>query len=162
MILCGIDSSTSNTSISLFKDGKYEDYTLISINKKQYPTKWERINPMLMEIAKVLEKYQPNVIYQEDSYKGNNIDNLKALTNILGGVRFWAITHDAEYYKLLPSQWRKVLKLNQYEADREILKQKTIEYIENTYKIDIPTDDVSDSIAIGAAGIIFYNGEIFQ
>ena len=57
----------------------------------------------------------------------------------------------------MPSQWRKVLGLNQYEADRKQLKQKTIEYIENRYKIEIPQDDVSDSIAIGLAGKIFYN-----
>lgn len=157
MTLCGIDSSTSNTSIALFENGEYKDYTLISMDKKQYPTKWDRLNPMLVEISKVLEKYKPDVIYQEDSYKGNNIDNLKVLTNILGGVRFWALTHNAEYYKLLPSQWRKVLKLNEYEADRTILKQKTIEYIQGKYHIDVPTDDVSDSIAIGAAGIIFYS-----
>lgn len=156
MKLCGIDSSTSNTSIALFENGIFKDYTLISMDKKKYPTKWDRLNPMLKEIGEVLDKYKPDIIYQEDSYKGNNIDNLKVLTNILGGVRFWALTHNAEYYKLLPSQWRKVLNLNQYEADREILKQKTIEYIRNKYKIDIPTDDVSDSIAIGAAGIIFY------
>lgn len=155
--LVGIDSSTTATSISLFINGKYKDYTLIKIDKNEYPTKWDRLDPMLKEIGNVLDRYKPDIIYQENSYKGNNVDNLKALTNILGGVRFWAIMNESEYYQLMPSQWRKVLSLNEYEADRKVLKQKTIEYIEKKFKIKVPQDDVSDSIAIGLAGTIYHD-----
>lgn len=158
-ILCGIDSSTSATSISCFIDGKLVDYKLIQINKKEYPTAWERLNPMLYEIIDVLNKYKPNIIYQEDSWKGRNVDTLKVLTNILGGVRMWALEHNCEYYRLMPSQWRAVLKLNEYEAQRPDLKNITYEYIKEKYNIEPETDDVSDSIAVGLAGLIFYNGE---
>lgn len=154
--LCGIDSSTSATSISLFVDGKFVDYKLIEIDKKQFPTQWDRLNPMIKEIGKSIESFQPTIIYQEDSWKGKNVDTCKCLSTILGAVRYWAITNNCEYYRLMPSQWRAKLNLQKYEAERPELKNITMEFIKDKYGIEVPTDDVSDSIAIGLAGLKFY------
>lgn len=152
--LCGIDSSTSATSISLFIDGEYKEYTLIEMDKKKMPTMWQRLNPMIMEIIKVLDKYKPTIIYQEDSWKGRNIDGLKCLTNILGAVRSWAVQNNCEYETIFPSEWRAKLGLNKWLEERETLKAKAMDFIKDKYNIDVPTDDVSDSICIGMAGIL--------
>lgn len=157
MRLCGIDSSTTATGISLFEDGEYIEYKLITIDKKKFPTKWDRLNPMLIEISKVLNEYKPDVIYQENSYKGNNVDNLKVLTNILGGIRFWSLENNCEYFQLLPSQWRSKLGLNKYEAERPELKNITMEFVKEKYNIEVPQDDVSDCICVGLAGLDYYN-----
>lgn len=154
MRICGIDSSTTATSISLFVNGQFQDYSLIVGDKKKYPTKWDRIDPMLKNIGEVLDKYNPDIVYQENSYKGNNVDNLKALTNILGGVRFWCVERDKEYHQLMPAQWRAVLKLNKYEAERPELKNIAMEFVREKYGIEVPTDDVSDAICIGLCGLI--------
>lgn len=154
MRLCGIDSSTTATSISLFIDGEYEEYSLIEMDKKKMPTMWQRLNPMISDIIEVLNKYKPDVIYQEDSWKGKNIDSLKCLTNILGAVRMWAIANNCNYYTIYPSEWRAKLNLNKWLEERESLKAKAMDYIKEKYGIEVPTDDVSDSICIGLAGMI--------
>ena len=153
--LCGIDSSTSNTGLSLFVNGKLVGYKLISLDKKD-TTQWDRLNPMLKQIGEVLSEWKPNIIYQEQSWKGRNIDTLKCLTNIMGGVRFWALMNNCEYYVLLPSQWRARLGLNKYEAERPELKNAAMQFVKDKYDIDVPTDDISDCICLGLAGLSFY------
>lgn len=153
--LCGIDSSTSNTGLSLFVDGKLVSYKLITLDKKD-TTKWERLNPMMKEIGEILNEWKPSIIYQEQSWKGRNVDTLKCLTNIMGGVRFWSLMNGSEYYVLLPSQWRSKLDLNKYMAEREELKDNAKQYIKEKYNIEVPTDDVSDAICIGLAGNLIY------
>lgn len=151
--ICGIDSSTSATSISLFEGNCFIDYELILGDKKKYPNKWDRLNPMIEDIFIKLDIFKPDIVFQEDDYKGNNIDNLKALTHILGAVRGWCIVNNANYYTLMPSEWRAKLGLNKYSAERNELKQMTKDYIENRYNIVVPQDDISDSIAIALAGL---------
>ena len=155
-MLCGIDASTSATSISFFEDGIFKDYKLIQINKKEKPTQWDRLNPMIKNILDVLELYQPNIIYQEDSWKGKNIDTLKCLTNIIGSVRGWAIKNDCEFYTLTPAAWRSKVGIQKYEAERSDLKNAGIQFVKEKYNIDVPTDDVSDSILVGLAGLKTY------
>ena len=151
-ILLGIDSSTSITGISVFVDGKFKTYELVVTSKKG-TTQWERLNPMMKGVAKVLNKYRPNIVYQEQSWKGQNVDTLKCLTNIMGGVRFWCLEHDCKYEVILPSQWRAVLGLNKFKAERDELKDMAKQYIKNKYNLDVPTDDVSDCICIALAGV---------
>lgn len=156
MKLCGIDSSTSATSVSLFKDGKFIDYKLIRLDKKKYPSQWERINPMMEQIWDVLNKYDPDVIYQEDTYQKQSVDTLKCLTNILGGVRMWAVANHKEYYKINAPMWRAQLKMNEFMAERPELKDKSINFIKEKFNINPETDDVADSICIGLAGLKIY------
>lgn len=150
--LLGIDSSTSNTGISIFVDGKYKTYKLISFSTHG-TTQWERLDPMMKGIGEVLNKYKPDIVYQEQSWKGMNVDVLKCLTNIMGGVRFWCLENNCDYHVIMPSQWRAELGLNKFKAERDELKTMAKEYIKERYKLDVPTDDVSDCICIGLAGL---------
>ena len=151
--LCGIDSSSTCTSISLFENGEYKSYKIAEVSKKYYPTQWDRVDQMIILICKILDQFQPDIVYQEDSWKGQNIDTLKCLTTIMGAVRHWALDHGCEYYKILPSSWRGQLGLNEYMKKRPDLKDKTIEFVKERYGINPETDDVSDSICIGLAGL---------
>ena len=154
--LVGIDSSTTRTALSLFIDGEYVGYELIDC-KKLGKTQWERLPHMMLKIGEVLDKWQPDIIFQEDSWKGRNVDTLKCLTNILGGVRYWAIANGCDYRKVLPSEWRAKLKLNEYLAKRPELKDNAMRFVEDVYGIECESDDVSDCICIGLAGLIWGN-----
>lgn len=154
MKLCGIDSSTSKTAISLFIDGKYKEYKLIDLHKIEGG--WNRVDPMILEIVKVLDKYKPDIIYQEDAYLSGgkqNPETMLMLCTIMGAVRYWALIHDCNYNKFKASTWRAKLKLNDFLANRPELKKKTITFIQEKYNINPETDDVSDSICIGLAGL---------
>ncbi len=155
MKLVGLDSSTFCTALSFWEDGKYLEYSILDLHKsKNYKTKWDRIDPMISHILNKLNEFQPDIVYQEDSWAGKDMDTLKALTNILGAVRGWCLVNNKTYYKVMPTSWRATLKLNKSKAKREELKQITKDYIESKYGFECPTDDVSDAIAIGEHGII--------
>lgn len=151
-VLIGLDSSTRCSGISVFVDGKLKGYELVSVDSKN-TTQWERLDPMMGGISKVLNRFKPDVVYHEESWKGRNVDTLKCLTNIMGGVRFWCLENSSKYVSIYPAEWRKVLGLNKFKAERDELKTIAKQYIKDKYKINIPTDDVSDCICIGLAAL---------
>lgn len=148
---CGIDSSSKRTSISYFEDDKLIDYIVIDLTKMK--DKNERIDSMLLNIAKYLNKQKPDYVYQEDTWSGGNPETGNILTTILGGVRFWCITNDCIYHKIKPTVWRSQFGLNKFKAKREELKQKSIDYVNEKYGICV-SDDEADAILIGLCGTL--------
>lgn len=150
MRLCGIDSSSRFTAISLFINGEYQSFRLIDLHKMQDSE--ERINQMILEIYTALNIYKPNVIYQEFTWVAKNPKTALLLTIIIGAVKGWAVSHECNFKEIAPSAWRKILGLNEYKDNRKELKQKAINYIEETIGLTPETDDVADAICIGFAG----------
>ena len=155
MILCGIDSSSRITALSLFKDGQYKEYKLIDLSK--YKDAEKRIDEMIRSIYEVLDKWNPDVIYQEYTWVSQNPKVALMLTMIVGAVRGWAAKHMREWHKIVPAMWRAQLKLNEYMAERSKLKGRAIDYVYDKYGIVVPTDDVADAICIGEAGCMIYS-----
>ena len=155
MILCGIDSSTNYTALSYFKDGKFRKYELIDLHKEKDSE--ERLKQMILAIYSVLDKWRPDIIYHEYTWVARNPKTALTLTSIIGAVQGWAISHNCEWNKISPSTWRASLGLSEYGKDRTDLKKSAKEYIKTEYGIEVPTDDVSDAICIGLAGIKIMN-----
>lgn len=151
MILCGIDSSTTYTAISYFRDGQYEKYELIDLHKEKDPEK--RSQDMILAIYEVLDRWKPDIIYQEYTWMARNPKTAITLTGIVGAVWGWALLHDCKWSTIHPSVWRANLGLNEYGKKRSDLKQSAKEFIKTKYGIDVPRDDVSDAICIGIVGI---------
>lgn len=150
MRLCGIDSSSRFTAISLFINGEYETYRLIDLHKVQDSD--QRIDRMILAIYETLDAYNPEIIYQEFTWVARNPKTALLLTIIVGAVKGWAVSHDCEFKEIAPSAWRKILGLNEYKDNRKELKQKAINYIEETIGLTPETDDVADAVCIGFAG----------
>lgn len=157
MRLCGIDSSSRFTAISLFVNGEYETYRLIDLHNIQDSE--ERMERMLLAIYETLDAYSPDVIYQEFTWVARNPKTALLLTIIVGAVKGWAVSHDCKFKEIAPSAWRKILGLNEYKDSRKELKQKAINYIEETIEIIPETDDVADAICIGFSGCKLEQGE---
>lgn len=147
--LCGIDSSTKRTAISYFEDGKLIEYKVIDFSKVK--DKNERIDSMMLGIAAHLNYWKPDYIYQEDSWTSPNPETANMLTNIIGGVRFWSISNGCKYHKIKPSVWRAQFGLNAYKDKREVLKEKSINYVKELYGVEV-SDDEADAILIGLCG----------
>lgn len=158
MRICGIDSATKKTGISLFIDGRYETSTLIDVSSISVkPNK--RINEMILNIVTKLTEYKPDCVYIEDSYMANNIQTTKELSYIIGAVRLFCLEHKIAYHLLMPSSWRSTIGIQKKGEKRSNYKKLCLLYVRKKYNVNAVTDDVSDSICIGEAGTILENDE---
>ncbi len=153
VILCGIDSSTTNTAISIYVNGKFQGYKLFHIDGG---TKWERLDPMIISVTKYLSEIKPNIICQEDSWLGTNPDSDKCLANLLGAIRCWALNNKCFYYKVMPSEWRSLISSEKKGKNRKELKAWAINKVHELGYKDIEDDNIAESILIGLAYVNVY------
>lgn len=148
------DTSTNNSGLALFVDGKYKKHILIS--KSKIKNTDERINAMCLDIFMKLDEWKPNVLWIEHPQgHGSNVAMVSKLSEILGAVRIWCVLNDCEYNEINPSEWRRYAGFTQGSAKREDLKRMSVEYIWDKLGIH-EGDDVADSIALGYAVINYF------
>lgn len=148
------DTSTNNSGLALFVEGKYKDHVLI--NKSKIKDTYARINAMCLDIYEQLDKWKPDVLWIEHPQgHGSNVDMVGKLCEILGAVRMWCLVNKCEYNEILPTEWRKYAGFKQGGAKREELKQMSIDYIYDKLGIR-EGNDVADSIALGYAVINWF------
>ena len=161
MVNMGIDASSTCIGWSVFQNNKLIDYgKILPYDNK---SDWQnRLKSMSQEISYIIDKYSPNKVYVEDvplMKKGG----MKTLV-ILGAVQGFLIgifnsRHiDVEFISV--STWRKEIGLftgNKEGLKREEMKQKSIEYSNNTFGIELKwvspsskknDDDIADAINI--------------
>ena len=145
--MVSIDSSTNQTGMALFEDGKYSTHTLLDCHL--YRDTDERINTMIKGIITTLQEWKPDIVWIEQPKGQMNVEMTRKLSEILGAVRMWCVWRDREYHEIMPSVWRKYLPgFDQGKKKRSELKQQAIDYVKD--KLDIVADtDSADSICIG-------------
>lgn len=153
VILCGIDSSTTNTAISIYVNGKYQGYKLFHLDGG---SKWERLDPMILSVTKFLTELKPDIICQEDSWQGVNPDSDKCLANLLGAIRGWSLINDCFYYKVMPTEWRALISSEKKGKTRKELKAWAINKVHELGLKDIEDDNVAEAILIGMAYVNIY------
>ena len=157
MFMVSIDSSTKKTGMALFIGGRMSTYTLIDLSKIKDVN--ERIDKMCLDIIKQLSKWSPSVVYiEEPKGEGRNVELVRKLSEILGAVRAWCLTHGSDYVEVKPSVWRKYVGIEQGNKKRDELKQASIDYVYRKHGV-VVNDDVADSICIGSAMINKYGGK---
>lgn len=150
MIIAGIDGATNKTGISIFKDGKYIEHTLIDLHLMKNPD--IRIPKMMKEICDYIGKYNVDKIIMEESMMTNNIDTVKKLSNVAGAVMYYATSNNIEFEFVLPSEWRKIIGLRQGRGiPKEILKSEAIMAVKQEYGMDL-TNDEAEAILIARSG----------
>jgi len=149
------DTSTKNSGLTLFVDGKYREHVLI--NKEEIDDVYQRINAMCIDIYKQLDKWRPDVLWIEHPQgHGKNVSMVGKLCEILGAVRMWCLLNNCECNEIDPPTWRMYAGIQQGNKKRNDLKQASIEYIKEKLGID-EGDDVADSIALGYAVINWFS-----
>jgi len=150
MVICGIDASTNKTGISIFKDGKYIEHTLIDLHKdKKIQT---RLPKMMCEICSYLDKAQPDKIIMEKSVLKSNVATVQLLSMLSGAVLCYAAQHDIKFENPTPSAWRARVGLQQSnKVERTALKLEALQAVKQEYGLDV-TDDEAESILLGRSG----------
>lgn len=149
------DTSTKNSAMALFIDGKYQEHCLYSLPKCNDVEK--RIDLMIIHLWEQLDKWQPNELWIEHPQgHGSNVSMVNKLSEILGAIRGWCLAHGCSYHEIMPSQWRKYCGIAQGHKNRDDLKQASVQYIKDALGID-EGDDVADSIALGYGVINYFN-----
>lgn len=151
--MCGIDSSSKKTGVSLFINGKYSDHVLLDYSS--ITDKNSRIDLMISAIYEKLKEWNPSVVYQEEDWNAVNIETTKILSEIIGSVRGYCVANGIFFGKFLPSQWRSIVGIETGKKKRAELKQAAIDLVREKYGIDV-NDDVAESICIGNATVKFY------
>lgn len=150
--IIGIDGASKKTGVAVIQNNKLVQYGILDYHNVKDPE--QRVTNMTIGITDILSRYSPAIIWMEDTWTSANPRVSQMLTTILGGVRYWATTHDCEFHSILPSSWRKELNMNEHGAKRQELKKKSIDYIKEHFDIKV-SDDISDAICIAIVGNIY-------
>lgn len=150
MRIVGIDASTQRSGVALFEDSNYKTHTLIDLHKEK--DIMSRIPHMINEICAKLDEYKPDKILMEETMLSTNIDTLKKLAYLAGGIMAYAYKNNIDFELLLPTEWRKTVGMSQSKKiKRETLKEEAIQAVLQEYKINV-TDDEAESILVARSG----------
>lgn len=150
MKIVGIDAATQKSGIAFFKDCKYIEHSLIDLHTEKETMM--RIPHMINEICIKLDAYKPDRILMEETMLSSNIDTLKKLAYLAGGVMTYAYKNNIDFQLILPTEWRKRVGLQQSKKiKREVLKDEAIKAVLQEYKINV-TNDEAESILIARSG----------
>lgn len=151
--ILAIDASTKSTGIAVFKDKDLIYYDCIVSSSTNL---YNRIDVMVEGLEKVLDKYKIDLIVIEDVLPdevGGNQNTYKALTYLQGFFFHLFDKYKIKHKFFVSSQWRKRCGIKTGPGiHRETLKKKDMEFVKNTYGLDV-NDDIADAICIGHAEI---------
>lgn len=154
--LMSLDCSTACSGLAVWDNGKYMESHVIDMSKIKNLE--ERQKQMCIQLWKGLDYYNPSIVYIEDTYCHRNPDTQKKLNRIQGVIYAWCITHDAEFYCIMPSAWRS--HIEGFPQGKGIKRQKqkefSIQYFTKKYGRPPITDDESDAVLIGEGVLRMY------
>lgn len=147
MKVIGIDASSNKTGISVFEDGKYITHTIIDCHKIE--DVYQRIPIMVSRICGYIDLFSGvSRIVMEESILKTNIQTVKKLAYIMGGVMSYAYRRKIEFKSVLPSEWRRKVGLEQSnKIKRSVLKEEAVAAVAQEYEMQL-TDDEAESILI--------------
>ena len=149
--LISMDTSSNSTGVAIFVDGVLSRHFLIDLKKIKNTD--ERIETMIKEIYKVIEDEKPDIIVTELTVVTRNAQAQRNLTMILGAVYGKCIEENIWYHSYRPTEWRSLIDTDRKPKGRkrEDYKEWSMELVRDFYKLDCPSDDISDAILIGRA-----------
>lgn len=146
--MISIDSSTKKTALAVFDNGEYKEVNLIdcsTINNMD-----ERFYEMAKLIFNFLEKNKPYIIYMEETVVERNASTQRFLTRLQGVVYAYCMKNDCEFNTIRPTEWRKLVGIEQGKKKREVFKKEAIYLVLKEFG-RIVTDDEAEAILIGLA-----------
>lgn len=152
MNILSLDQALRITGYSILnQQGRLIDYGIIKTpndTKKKKYTQEDKINIIIEEVEKLIEKHNIDFVVIEDIQKQVNIKTFKDLAILLGCLRQYLYNKGIDYEILSPSVWRSVLNIKgRVRADK---KKNAQLYIKNKFDIDV-SEDEADSISIACA-----------
>ena len=163
MISIGIDASTSCTGVAVFDDKELIKYGAI----KPKGADWrERLANESITLAKILNKYKPEVLYIEDVPRKPGSNTLVKLGAVHGMILCLCAGYKLTPTFLLPSDWRR--DLGMYDGTREgthrdVLKEKAVKMANEVFGLSLvwagttskkSDDDIAEAVLIAWSQIV--------
>lgn len=174
MKILALDQSSTSTGLSLFEDGELIDYWLIKpksskradeiyveeldhiisivMPETMYSTTLLRITAIVDQIEKLIEQFKPDVVYFEEIFVANKVQNIsgfRSLSRLQGFIAHCCWKHQTPYVIVEESKWINSLGTYGRGVGRTERKADIMKKMNDRYGLDITTDDISDAIAIG-------------
>lgn len=145
-----VDQSTRCSGYCLIEDEEYICSGIIDMSKSELETP-ERSFEMAKAIWKLINKYKPEYLVIEDIQNQNSTKTVIILARLQGMILGYAEAHGVQTHILAPTAWRRVLNYSQGpKVKRAELKKQSIDYVKNTYGLDLPEDEC-EAIALNDA-----------
>jgi len=156
--MISLDTSTANTGYAYWKNGKLSGYGVIESQGNH--KNGDKTDDMMLRIDRYLKEKMPDIVVVEMTVVPLNAHTQRELTELVGGIRNFCLMNKIEFFRLRPTQWRKLVrdKDEKLPKRRNELKEWSKCKVKSLYNIDV-TDDTSDSILIGAAYIKTFEEE---
>jgi len=152
-MILALDLSTKSSGWAVYDKDKLIDYNCITAGSSNL---FSRIDKMVEELKKILDKYNFSHVYIEDVYPEdvhNNIQVYKALVYLQGFILHLLNKYKLEHTFFLPNEWRAKCGIHTGKGiKRDILKAKDIQFVQDQFNIKV-NDDIADAICIGFAAV---------
>lgn len=152
-IMLAIDSSTSKSGIAIFKNGAYQESSLLDCTN--FKNMEDRFKEMSLKLIHILDKYKPYIIYIEETVVNRNVAVQRFLTRLQGVIYGYCVLNNCEFNTIRPTSWRKLAGINQKGKKRDDLKKLAINAVYQRLGI-IVGDDEAEAILIGIAALELY------
>ena len=158
--MVSLDAATQKTGFAYWENGCLKECGLIDHHKVK--DKEEKFDLMCQSIIELLKKKNPHIVAIETPPFRKNPQTLKKLSKLTGLVLGYCLTKDCDYVELMPSEWRKQIKLNEQETipvGRDAVKLWDVKRANKLFKKKLreEQDDIADAILIGYAYIKIAN-----
>lgn len=152
--MLAIDSSTKKTAYAVFDNGEYKESKLIDLEKDKNMD--SRFETMSLSLINALKEYKPDIVYIEEAVVVRNAQTQRFLTRLQGVIYGYCILNQCEFNAIRPTEWRKLVSIDQGKKKREELKQESIKKVEEEFGLTV-NDDEAEAILIGIAAIKKFN-----
>lgn len=151
MKILSLDQASVKTGYAIFDNEKIIFQGLIHIKEKDINLK---LNQMIMEVIKVIDKYNPDILLFEDVSMQTNVKTLIVLSRLQGSIIGHCLNKNIPYIIYKPTTWRSILGFVQGRGiKRSELKQQAYDYIKTKYNINNMSEDTAEAMCIGSAYI---------
>lgn len=144
-----LDASSTCSGWSLFKDGEYIKSGFIDLKKDKNAE--HRINEMAKRLSELIDEHKPDKVVLEDTMMTSNAATLKMLANLGGAIKFYCYINDYEIEMMMPSTWRKYLKIQEKGAKRNELKNKAFNVCVDQLGLNSLEEDQAEAVCINLA-----------
>lgn len=149
--MVSLDTSSTKTGWAYFESGKLKESGVIDCHKEKDSE--IRLEDMCFAICDLLTAKKAKTVVIEMTVVVRNAAAQRMLSEIVGVVRGWSLCNFAEFVRLRPTEWRKLIcKDGKVPTKRDEAKAWSIQMVKEDFK-KIVSDDEADAILIGQARI---------
>ena len=151
--MISLDTSSTISGYAYWENGHMVKSGVLDHSKQKDAV--TRVENMSIDLISQLKTLNPDIVVVERPPYCNSPDTLIMLSEIVGCVKGWAISNDADYVEYAVSKWRKLVAgpNETIPTKRKEAKPWDIQKVKDIFNITAIDDNEADAILIGLARI---------